>query len=94
MRRISAVLLLCATFLPLAGCTRSVYNNYRELERLFWPDLFIVGGGISKRSAEFLADIDVDTPMRAAKLLNNAGIVGAGLMGFNKRKMKVRRARS
>lgn len=67
---------------------------YRELERLFWPDLFIVGGGISKRSAEFLADIDVDTPMRAAKLLNNAGIVGAGLMGFNKGKMKVRRARS
>ena len=34
MRRISAVLLLCATFLPLSGCTLSVYNNYRELERL------------------------------------------------------------
>lgn len=67
---------------------------YRELERLFWPDLFIVGGGISKRSAEFLADIDVDTPIRSAKLLNNAGIVGAGLLGFNQGKMKVRRARS
>lgn len=67
---------------------------YRELERLFWPDLFIVGGGISKRSAEFLADIEVKTPMRAAKLLNNAGIVGAGLLGFNQGKMKVRRAQA
>ncbi|MGO1397841.1 MAG: polyphosphate--glucose phosphotransferase [Brevibacterium yomogidense] len=64
---------------------------YRELERLFWPDLFIVGGGISKRAADFLSDIDVETPIRAAELLNNAGIVGAGLLGHNKGKMKVRR---
>ena len=64
---------------------------YRELERLFWPDLFIVGGGISKRAADFLADIDVETPIRAAELLNNAGIVGAGLLGHDKGKMRVRR---
>lgn len=66
---------------------------YRELDRLFWPDLFIVGGGISKRSADFLAHIDVETPIRAARLLNNAGIVGAGLLGFNQGRMKVRRPR-
>lgn len=64
---------------------------YRELERLFWPDLFIVGGGISKRAADFLADIDVRTPIRAAQLLNNAGIVGAGLLGHDEGKMRVRR---
>lgn len=64
---------------------------YRELERLFWPDLFIVGGGISKRAADFLADIDVETPIRAAELLNNAGIVGAGLLGHDKGRMRVRR---
>ncbi|SMY13122.1 polyphosphate--glucose phosphotransferase [Brevibacterium jeotgali] len=64
---------------------------YRELERLFWPDLFIVGGGISKRAADFLADIDVKTPIRAAELLNNAGIVGAGLLGHDKGRMRVRR---
>lgn len=64
---------------------------YRELERLFWPDLFIVGGGISKRAADFLADIDVKTPIRAAELLNNAGIVGAGLLGHDQGRMRVRR---
>ncbi len=64
---------------------------YRELERLFWPDLFIVGGGISKRAAEFLSDIDVATPIRAAELLNNAGIVGAGLLGHDEGRMRVGR---
>ena len=34
MRRISAVLLVLSLFPPLSGCTLSVYNNYRELERL------------------------------------------------------------
>lgn len=63
---------------------------YRELERLFWPDLFIVGGGISKRAADFLADIDVQTPIRPAELLNNAGIVGAGLLGHDTGRMRVR----
>lgn len=64
---------------------------YRELERLFWPDLFIVGGGISKHAADFLSDIDVQTPIRPAELLNNAGIVGAGLLGHDKGRMRVRK---
>ena len=34
MRRALALLLLISLFLPLSGCTLSVYNNYRELERL------------------------------------------------------------
>ena len=34
MRRSIAVVLLLCAFLPLSGCTLSVYNNYRELERL------------------------------------------------------------
>lgn len=34
MRRALAVWLLISLFLPLSGCTLSVYNNYRELERL------------------------------------------------------------
>ncbi|WP_029088573.1 ROK family protein [Brevibacterium album] len=64
---------------------------YRELERLFFPDLFILGGGISKRSAEYLHHIDVKTPIRVAKLLNNAGIVGAGLLGANQGRPRVGR---
>jgi len=52
---------------------------YRHLERLFTPDLFVVGGGISKRAHEFLPLIDLDTQIIPALLLNRAGVVGAAL---------------
>ncbi len=52
---------------------------YRTLEKLFSPDLFVVGGGVSKDSAEFLHLIEIETEIVAAKLQNRAGIVGAAL---------------
>jgi polyphosphate glucokinase len=52
---------------------------YRTLERLFSPDLFLVGGGISKQSEEFLPLIEIDTEIIPATLLNKAGVVGAAL---------------
>ena len=52
---------------------------YRTLERLFSPDLFLVGGGVSKDSDEFLQLIDIDTEIIPATLLNKAGVVGAAL---------------
>ena len=56
-------------------------NRYLSaLEALFWPDLFIIGGGISKQSEEFLPYLDVQAPILPAQLLNEAGIVGAALM--------------
>jgi polyphosphate glucokinase len=48
---------------------------------LFSPDLFIIGGGISKQHEEFFSFIDIQTPLQPARLLNNAGIVGAALLG-------------
>jgi polyphosphate glucokinase len=50
---------------------------YATLEKLFSPDLFIVGGGVSKNADDFLPLIRIDTPIVAAKLRNNAGILGA-----------------
>ena len=50
---------------------------YSYLEGLFWPDLFVVGGGISKKADAFLPLLDLRTPIVAAKLRNSAGIVGA-----------------
>jgi len=50
---------------------------YAYLEGLFWPDLFVVGGGISKKADAFLPLLDLRTPIVAAKLRNSAGIVGA-----------------
>jgi polyphosphate glucokinase len=52
---------------------------YRTLERLFSPDLFIVGGGVSKHSDEFLPLLDIRTEIIPATLRNKAGVVGAAL---------------
>jgi polyphosphate glucokinase len=49
------------------------------LEALFWPDLFIVGGGVSKKSAKFLPLLNTKVPIVPALLLNEAGIVGAAV---------------
>ena len=55
-------------------------NKYLAvMEKLFWPDLFIIGGGISKESEKFLPLLTIDTPVIPAQLLNEAGIVGAAL---------------
>lgn len=55
-------------------------NNYLvEMERLFWPDLFIIGGGISKESEKYIPRLTIETPIATAQLLNEAGIVGAAL---------------
>jgi polyphosphate glucokinase len=53
---------------------------YRTLENLFWPDLFVVGGGVSKKADKFLPLLDLRTPIVPAKLRNEAGIVGAALL--------------
>ena len=56
------------------------FNRYLlEMEKLFWPDLFIVGGGISKQADKYLPLLEIQTPILTAQLLNQAGIVGAAL---------------
>ena len=55
-------------------------DHYLEtLERLHWPDLMVLGGGVSKKLEKFAPMISVRTPVVAAKFLNQAGIVGAAL---------------
>jgi polyphosphate glucokinase len=50
------------------------------VEALFSPDLFVIGGGVSKKADKFLPHITaVQTEIVAAQLLNEAGIVGAAL---------------
>jgi len=50
---------------------------YQMLEKYFSPELFVVGGGVSKKSEKFFPFIDVSTSLVAAGLLNDAGIIGA-----------------
>jgi polyphosphate glucokinase len=52
---------------------------YSKLEDLFSPELFVVGGGISKKADKFLPLIDIETEIIPAQLRNAAGIVGAAL---------------
>lgn len=50
---------------------------YSHLENLLWPDLFVVGGGVSKDHEEFLPLLKLRTPIVPAVLENKAGIIGA-----------------
>ncbi|MFD2673979.1 polyphosphate--glucose phosphotransferase [Gulosibacter bifidus] len=54
---------------------------FQKLEQLICPDAFIVSGGVSKRPETFLPYIDCQTPIEVAGLTNNAGIIGAALLG-------------
>jgi len=49
------------------------------IERLLWPDLIIVGGGISKKAEKFLPRLTARTKVVSAQMQNNAGISGAAL---------------
>jgi polyphosphate glucokinase len=49
------------------------------IERLFSPKLFIIGGGVSKRSELFIPRLTVRAEVVPALLLNSAGIVGAAM---------------
>lgn len=56
------------------------FNLYlNTLEGLFFPDAFIIGGGASKHLETFRDHLTLSTPIRAATLLNKAGIVGAAV---------------
>jgi polyphosphate glucokinase len=63
--------------LSYAEWAERLQRYYSHVESLFWPDLFVVGGGISKSADKFLPLLDLRTPIIPAKLRNNAGIVGA-----------------
>ncbi|WP_241746196.1 polyphosphate--glucose phosphotransferase [Streptomyces lydicus] len=55
-------------------------EKYLELvQRLLWPDLIIIGGGVSKKADKFLPYIELRTEIVPAQLFNDAGIVGAAL---------------
>ena len=49
------------------------------MEKLLWPDLIILGGGLSRRFERFAPLLTIQTPIVAASFFNQAGIVGAAL---------------
>lgn len=55
---------------------------YSTLERLLVPDLFIVGGGVSKNHEKFLPLLNLKTPIVPASTKNSAGIIGAASLAY------------
>ncbi|MGY1637230.1 polyphosphate--glucose phosphotransferase [Geodermatophilus sp. SYSU D00742] len=58
---------------------RRVDRYLDVLEASVWPDLIIVGGGVSKKAHKWVPLLSTRTPVVPAELLNDAGIVGAAL---------------
>jgi len=56
---------------------KRLQKYYSTLEALLTPDLFIVGGGVSKEFEEFLPLLNLKTPIVPAENRNSAGIMGA-----------------
>ncbi len=59
--------------------TKEVTKVLIAVENAIWPDLFIAGGGISRKADKWIPMLTNRTPVVAAELLNTAGIVGAAM---------------
>lgn len=58
---------------------KRVSKYVETIEQLIWPDLIIIGGGVSKRSEKFIPRIKTRAKVLPAQMRNEAGIVGAAL---------------
>ena len=52
-----------------------------RIDKLVWPTLMILGGGVSKNADKFIPRLTVRCPVVAADLRNDAGIIGAAIVG-------------
>jgi polyphosphate glucokinase len=59
------------------GGRLNIYLN--TMHQLFWPEIIIIGGGVSKKPEKFIHTIHVPTKIVMAGLKNEAGIIGAAL---------------
>jgi polyphosphate glucokinase len=58
---------------------KRLHKYFSHIEFLLSPDLFIIGGGASKKLDKYINQIDIRTPIVAAKAENEAGIIGAAM---------------
>jgi polyphosphate glucokinase len=64
---------------------KRLQRYYETLEALLWPDLIVVGGGVSKNADKFIPKLKLKTEMVPAQLRNSAGIVGAAWLAADRR---------
>lgn len=62
-------------------------NEYlTTVEQLVWPDLIVIGGGLSKKAEKYFSLLETRTELIIAELQNEAGIIGAALAGTTERR--------
>jgi polyphosphate glucokinase len=71
--------------LSFKAWAKRVTRYLNHLDFLFSPELFVVGGGISKESDKWVPLLRVRPRVEVAKLRNHAGIVGAALAAVEAR---------
>jgi polyphosphate glucokinase len=54
------------------------------MQSWLWPELIVVGGGVSKKHEKFLPLLELNAEVVPAQMLNTAGIVGAALAAAEK----------
>jgi polyphosphate glucokinase len=54
-------------------------EHLQAIDKLFWPNLIILGGGVSKQPERFIPRLNVRARIVPARLRNDAGIVGAAM---------------
>jgi polyphosphate glucokinase len=69
--------------LSWAEWAERLQRYYSHVENLLWPDLIVVGGGVSRKSEKFLPFLHLRAPIVAAQLANSAGIIGAAWLATN-----------
>lgn len=65
--------------LDFPGWAERVNDYLAEMHRLFWPDVFILGGAVSARFEEFGPLLRSPAELRAAHFAGQAGVLGAAL---------------
>lgn len=58
---------------------RRVHEFVAELERLLWPELIIIGGGVSAKHEKYFKYVRPRARLVPARFLNQAGTIGAAI---------------
>ena len=64
--------------------SKRLEKYFKHINLILSPDLFIIGGGASKRVDKFNKFIKIPVPLIAAEAENNAGIIGAAMAAKSK----------
>ena len=70
--------------LSFSEWAKRLQRYYDKIEEILWPDLIVIGGGVSKESEKFIPKLKLKADVVPAKLLNTAGIVGAAWLAADR----------